>query len=129
MSMEGRMTVCNLSIEWVQRGLISPDKKTIEYVKNREYTPKGKIYQRQLNIGLLFTLTKELFLTKNITLIQLRLNQWLLLEPIQGWGLVYLEKYLMLIQKGNSSSYLKSLKYMGYEIGDKMLGKKLIMSF
>ena len=29
-----------------------------------------------------------LFLTKNITLIQLRLNQWLLLEPIRGWGLV-----------------------------------------
>ena len=28
-------------------------------------------------------------------------------------------------KKGNSSSYLKSLKYMGYEIGDKMLGKKV----
>ena len=36
------MTVCNLSIEMGARGgLIAPDKKTIEYVKNREYTPKG----------------------------------------------------------------------------------------
>ena len=41
MSMEGRMTVCNLSIEMGARGgLIAPDKKTIEYVKNREYTLK-----------------------------------------------------------------------------------------
>ena len=42
MSMEGRMTVCNLSIEMGARGgMIAPDKKTIDYVKNREFTPKG----------------------------------------------------------------------------------------
>jgi 3-isopropylmalate/(R)-2-methylmalate dehydratase large subunit len=43
LSMEGRMTVCNMSIEGGARaGLISPDEKTIAYLKGREYLPKYK---------------------------------------------------------------------------------------
>jgi 3-isopropylmalate/(R)-2-methylmalate dehydratase large subunit len=42
MSMEGRMTVCNMSIEMGARGgLIAPDEITCEYVKGREFAPKG----------------------------------------------------------------------------------------
>ena len=42
MSMEGRMTVCNLSIEAGARsGLVSPDEKTFEYLKGREHAPQG----------------------------------------------------------------------------------------
>ena len=42
MSMEGRMTVCNLSIEMGARGgMIAPDEKTFEYIKGREFTPKN----------------------------------------------------------------------------------------
>jgi 3-isopropylmalate/(R)-2-methylmalate dehydratase large subunit len=42
MSMEARMTVCNMAIEMGARGgLIAPDEKTIEYVKGREYSPVG----------------------------------------------------------------------------------------
>ena len=42
LSMEGRMTVCNLSIEMGARGgMIAPDSKTFEYIKGREFTPKG----------------------------------------------------------------------------------------
>ena len=49
MSMEGRMTVCNLSIEMGARGgMIAPDEKTIEYVKDREFTPKGKTWKNAL---------------------------------------------------------------------------------
>jgi 3-isopropylmalate/(R)-2-methylmalate dehydratase large subunit len=41
MSMEGRMTVCNMTIEGGARaGLVSPDEKTIEYLKGREYLPQ-----------------------------------------------------------------------------------------
>ncbi len=43
MSMEGRMTVCNMSIEAGARaGLISPDQTTFEYLKGRDYLPKDK---------------------------------------------------------------------------------------
>ena len=43
LSMEGRMTVCNMAIEGGARaGLIAPDKKTIEYVRGRPHSPKGE---------------------------------------------------------------------------------------
>ena len=42
LSMEGRMTICNMSIEGGARaGLIAPDEKTFEYIKGRPYAPKG----------------------------------------------------------------------------------------
>ena len=46
MSIEGRMTVCNMAIEAGARaGLVAFDKKTLEYVQNRPYSPKGKDLQ------------------------------------------------------------------------------------
>ncbi|MCS7009669.1 MAG: 3-isopropylmalate dehydratase large subunit, partial [Chthoniobacterales bacterium] len=49
LSMEGRMTVCNMSIEAGARaGLISPDEVTFEYLKNRAYSPKGKTWDLAL---------------------------------------------------------------------------------
>ena len=49
LSMEGRMTVCNLSIEMGARGgMIAPDKKTFDYIKNREFTPKKLEFDRAM---------------------------------------------------------------------------------
>ena len=43
LSMEGRMTICNMSIEWgAKAGLIAPDEKTFEYVKGRPHAPQGE---------------------------------------------------------------------------------------
>jgi 3-isopropylmalate/(R)-2-methylmalate dehydratase large subunit len=43
MSMEGRMTVCNMSIEWGARaGMIAPDEVTFEYLKGRDHAPQGE---------------------------------------------------------------------------------------
>jgi len=47
LSMEGRMTVCNMSIEAGARaGLIAPDEKTFEYVRGRPMAPKGAAYEQ-----------------------------------------------------------------------------------
>ena len=47
LSMEGRMTVCNMAIEGGARaGLIAPDKKTIEYVRGRPHSPKGENWDK-----------------------------------------------------------------------------------
>ncbi len=47
MSMEGRMTVCNMSIEAGARaGLVAPDEKTIAYVMGRPYSPKGAAWEQ-----------------------------------------------------------------------------------
>ena len=47
LSMEGRMTICNMSIEAGARaGLIAPDEKTIDYFKGRPMAPKGKAWEQ-----------------------------------------------------------------------------------
>jgi len=46
LTMEGRMTICNMSIEMGARGgMIAPDQKTFDYVKGREYSPKGELWE------------------------------------------------------------------------------------
>jgi len=50
LSMEGRMTVCNMAIEGGARaGLIAPDEKTFEYVKGRPHAPKGAAWEAAMN--------------------------------------------------------------------------------
>jgi 3-isopropylmalate/(R)-2-methylmalate dehydratase large subunit len=49
LSMEGRMTVCNMSIEGGARaGLVAPDETTYSYLEGREYAPKGEDWERAL---------------------------------------------------------------------------------
>jgi 3-isopropylmalate/(R)-2-methylmalate dehydratase large subunit len=46
LSMEGRMTVCNMSIEWgAKAGLIAPDQKTLDYLEGRNEAPKGEEWE------------------------------------------------------------------------------------
>ena len=50
LSMEGRMTVCNMAIEGGARaGLIAPDEKTFEYCKGRPHAPKGALWEAAVN--------------------------------------------------------------------------------
>jgi 3-isopropylmalate/(R)-2-methylmalate dehydratase large subunit len=49
LSVEQRMTVCNMSIEAGARaGLVSPDQKVFDYLKNRPYAPKGELWDQAL---------------------------------------------------------------------------------
>src|ERR1700682_5508135 len=48
LSMEGRMTLCNMSIEAGARaGMIAPDEVTIDYLKGRRYAPKGEEWETE----------------------------------------------------------------------------------
>ena len=50
LSMEGRMTICNMSIEAGARaGLIAPDQKTFEYIKGRPYAPSGDNWDKAIS--------------------------------------------------------------------------------
>ena len=51
LSMEERMTICNMSIEMGARGgMIAPDKKTFDYLKHRLYAPKAKEWKKAVNV-------------------------------------------------------------------------------
>ena len=50
LSMEERMTICNMAIEaGGKSGIIAPDEITFEYIKNREFSPKGKDFEKKIN--------------------------------------------------------------------------------
>ena len=51
MSMEGRMTVCNMSIEGGARiGYVNPDQTTYDYLEGREFSPQGEAWERGLRL-------------------------------------------------------------------------------
>ncbi len=59
LSIEGRMTVCNMAIEGGARaGLIAPDEKTFAYVKGRPHAPKADLWRRLWRLGQSFIPTK-----------------------------------------------------------------------
>lgn len=50
LSMEGRMTICNMSIEAGARaGLVSPDQTTVDFLRDREYVPQGEQFEQAAN--------------------------------------------------------------------------------
>jgi 3-isopropylmalate/(R)-2-methylmalate dehydratase large subunit len=50
LSMEGRMTICNMSIEWGARvGMVAPDDTTFAYLEGRQHAPRGAAWERALD--------------------------------------------------------------------------------
>ncbi len=81
LSIEGRMTLCNMSIEAGARaGLVAPDAKTYDYIKNRPMTPKGKTYDKALDDWKLLPTDKGAVFDKVINI------DGSLLDPHLTWG-------------------------------------------
>lgn len=128
MSMEGRLTLCNLSIEMGARGgFIAPDDVTFEYIKGREYAPKGAdwdkaiAYWRTLKSGDDAIFDKELFFDASD--IEPRITYGT--NPGMGIGISESIPSLDEIDGSGKASFLKSLDYMGVEPGQKLIGHKV----
>lgn len=128
MSMEGRLTLCNLSIEMGARGgFIAPDDVTFEYIKGREYAPKGTdwdkaiAYWRTLKSGDDAIFDKELFFDASD--IEPRITYGT--NPGMGIGISESIPSLDEIDGSGKASFLKSLDYMGFEPGQKLIGHKV----
>ena len=81
LSMEGRMTVCNMSIEGGARaGLIAPDEKTFAYVKGRPQAPTGKAFEMAMDYWKTLFTDEDAHFDKEITL------DAAALPPIVTWG-------------------------------------------
>ncbi len=128
LTMEGRLTLCNLSIEMGARGgFIAPDEKTFEYLKGREYAPKGEAwdkavaYWKTLKSGDDAVFDKELnFKAEDIEpMVTYGTN------PGMGCGISQNIPSIDTVDEAGKESYLKSLNYMGFKPGEKLLGKKV----
>lgn len=128
LTMEGRLTLCNLSIEMGARGgFVAPDDVTFEYLKGREYAPKGKewdeavAYWRTLRSGDDAVFDKEL--SFDAADIEPRITYGT--NPGMGIGISEAIPKIEDIDESGKASFLKSLDYMGFQPGEKLLGHKI----
>jgi len=129
LSMEARMTICNMSIEMGARGgMIAPDEITYKYMKGREFMPKGKDWQRALKYwqtlpsdpGAKYDRTEKFNASDIEPMITYGTNP--------GMGIKINDRIPKIKQQksiANRNQLTKSLKYMGLKEGNKILGQKV----
>ena len=131
MSMEGRMTVCNLSIEMGARGgMIAPDQKTFDYIKGREFAPKGEAWDRTMEYWKTLFSDPEAEFDKDVVFDGKKIAPMITYgtNPGMGVGINGSIPYADQVE-GGVSTYRKSLDYMDFHEGETMLGKKIDFVF
>jgi 3-isopropylmalate/(R)-2-methylmalate dehydratase large subunit len=127
MSMEGRMTVCNLSIEMGARGgMIAPDQTTFHYIKGREFAPQGTDWDKAMDYW------QTLYTDDGATYHKELILQGADIEPMitygtnPGMGVGISQNIPSASEsKDSADSYKKSLNYMGFNENEPLLGKKV----
>ncbi len=128
LTMEGRLTLCNLSIEMGARGgMIAPDEKTIEYIKGREYAPKGEAWDKAVEYWKTLKSDSDAEFDKEITFKAEDIEPMITYgtNPGMGLGISSNIPTIESVPEAGRISYAKSLEYMGFKAGDSMLGKKI----
>lgn len=128
MSMEGRLTLCNLSIEMGARGgFIAPDETTFEYIKGREYAPKGAEWDKAVEYWKTLKSGDDAVFDKELDFngedIEPRITYGT--NPGMGIGITETIPTLDDVDENGKASFQKSLDYMGFKPGDKLLGHKI----
>jgi 3-isopropylmalate/(R)-2-methylmalate dehydratase large subunit len=125
MTMEGRMTVCNLSIEMGARGgMIAPDEKTFEYVKGRQFAPKGAAWDTAMEYWKTLSTDVDATFDKELTFSASEIEPMITYGTNPGMGTGISNKIPTADQvEGGASTYKKSLDYMGFAEGEAMIGK------
>ena len=125
LSMEGRMTVCNMSIEMGARGgLIAPDEKTFEYFKDREYAPKGDEWNKALAYWKTLKTDEGASFDKTYKFDAADIEPMITYGTNPGMGM----KITDTIPDGkeltgnDKITFDKALQYMGFAPGQKILG-------
>jgi len=127
LSMEGRMTVCNLSIEMGARGgMIAPDEKTFEYIKGREFTPEGAAWDKAMNYWETLHTDEGAIFDKEYVFDGSEIDPMITFGTNPGMG-ISITKAIPKAEEleGGASTYAKSLAYMGYNEGESMIGKPI----
>ncbi|MDR0683100.1 MAG: 3-isopropylmalate dehydratase large subunit [Dysgonamonadaceae bacterium] len=128
LSMEGRLTLCNLSIEMGARGgLIAPDEITFEYMKNREFAPKSEAWNKALAYWKTLKTDSDAVFDKEVVFDANNIEPMVTYgtNPGMGMGINEIIPPIDFIEETSRSSYTKSLDYMGFNPGEKITGKPI----
>ncbi|MBO9205192.1 MULTISPECIES: 3-isopropylmalate dehydratase large subunit [Niastella] len=127
MTMEGRMTVCNMSIEMGARGgMIAPDETTFNYIKGREKAPKGEAWDKALAYWKTLKTEEGAYFDKEYDFNGADIEPMITYGTNPGMGIGITKHIPTAEQIGSSkASYDKSLAYMDFHEDDTMIGKKI----
>jgi 3-isopropylmalate/(R)-2-methylmalate dehydratase large subunit len=127
MTMEGRMTVCNLSIEMGARGgMIAPDETTINYVKDREFSPKDEAWEKALIYYKSLKTDADAVFDKEYSFDGNTIEPMITYGTNPGMGMGISKSIPNAAEvEGGVASYAKSLSYMGFNEGESMMGKQV----
>ena len=124
MSMEGRLTLCNLSIEMGARGgFIAPDETTFEYIKGREYAPKGEAWEQAVAEWKTLKSGDDAVFDKELVFDAADIEPRITYGTNPGMGIGITETIPSTLHSPLST--LNSLRYMGFKAGQKLLGTKV----
>ena len=118
LSMEGRLTLCNLSIEMGARGgFIAPDEVTFNYIKGREYAPKGEAWDKAVAYWRTLKSGDDAVFDKELAFDAADIEPRITYGTNPGMGIGITESI-----PGTES---RALQYMGFQPGQKLLGTKV----
>ncbi|MEM0993222.1 MAG: 3-isopropylmalate dehydratase large subunit [Bacteroidota bacterium] len=126
MTMEGRMTVCNMSIEMGARGgLIAPDATTFEYVKGRTFAPKGADWEEALAKWQQLYSDEDALFDRELHFEASDIGPMITFGTNPGMGVAVTAAIPSLesVEQSEQRSFSKSLNYMGFSAGESMIGK------
>jgi 3-isopropylmalate/(R)-2-methylmalate dehydratase large subunit len=131
MSMEGRMTVCNMSIEMGARGgMIAPDETTFNYIKGKEKAPKGDAWDKALAYWKTLQTDAAAQFDKEYSFEAADIEPMITYGTNPGMGMGISKSIPKATDlEGGVATYAKSLKYMGFEESEPMIGKKVDFVF
>ncbi|MCV6629258.1 MAG: 3-isopropylmalate dehydratase large subunit [Flavobacteriaceae bacterium] len=122
MSMEGRMTVCNMSIEMGARGgMIAPDQTTFDYIKGREFAPKGAQLEEKIAYWKTLPTDIDASFDKEYHFEAEDIEPMLTFGTNPGMGIKITDS----IPQSTGQSFDKAMEYMRFEAGEAMEGKKV----
>ncbi len=133
LTMEQRMTICNMSIEGGARaGMVAPDEVTFEYLKGREFAPQGADWDNAVERWKTLSSDEGAVYDKTITLDASALEPMITYGTNPGMGMkinALVPDPANLSDTNQKAALAKSLAYMGLEPGQSLLGKKVDVVF
>ena len=122
------MTVCNMSIEMGARGgMITPDETTFAYLKGREYAPQGSEWDKAMEKWQQLYSDPDAVFDKEVTFDAADIEPMITYGTNPGMGIPVKGQIpeLTTIEENSRNSYLKSLEYMNFKPGEKLIGKPI----
>lgn len=123
LSMEGRMTVCNMSIEMGARGgMIAPDQTTFDYMKGREFAPKGQDWEDAVAYWSTLPTEEGAVFDKELVYDAADIQPMVTYGTNPGMGMGVTEQIPVESEIHGAAGLDKAMKYMGLEKGQTLEG-------